>query len=323
MMRRMLAALCALTALALPGWAAAQPADLPTAGGEIYAPFAPMIGKTWRGTGTGPEAVEDIQRWDWAVGGHAIRVVHAVNGGVYGGETLIFRDKDSGEYIFHYFTSGGFHTTGTITPTGPGVFAIEEAVHGVDDLEALKSTGTLGPDGVYRVRASVERDGTWVETGGFDYREDPTATVTMPVRAQAPREAPVSAGPMDLTRRIVRGVDTAGEDVAGYLRIQNGSPASDQLVAASCTCAERVEFHQIRRSANGASMDTDASWEVPGGGALDIRPGGNLHLMLIGYDPAKASGGKVSMVLTFRDAGQVTADFDLVEDSAAAWREFD
>ena len=323
MMRRMLALLGAMAALTLPGMALAQPADLPAAGDEIYAPFAPLLGKTWRGTGTGPEAAEDVQRWEWAVGGHAVRVVHAVNGGVYGGETLIFRDKDSGDYIFHYFTSGGFHTTGTIKPSAPGVFAIEEAVHGVDSLEALRSTGRLGEDGVYRVRSSVEQNGTWVEVGGFDYREHSSATVVMPVRAQATREAPASAGPLDLSRRIVRGVDQPGEAVAGYLLIRNGSPASDQLTGVSCACASRVELHQIRRSGGNVSMDTEASWEAPGNGVLEVRPGSDLHLMLIDYDPSKAINGKVSMTLTFRDAGQVTTVFDLVEDSRAAWAEFD
>ena len=181
-MKRLMMMLAAAIAFLLPAAAWAQPAPLPGSAEEAYAPFLPLVGKTWRGAATAAEGVEDIQRWDWAVGGHAVRVTHAVNGGVYGGETLIFRDKDSGQYIFHYFTSGGFHTTGVITPSAPGVFEIEEAVHGVDDLEALRSTGTLGSDGVYRVRGKVEKDGQWVESGGFDYREDASATVALPRR---------------------------------------------------------------------------------------------------------------------------------------------
>lgn len=166
----------------LPLSAAAQPAPLPEAmsGRTAYAPFEVMVGKTWRGQGTGPDKAEDIQRWEWAVGGHAVRIIHSVNGGVYAGETLIFRDKDSGNYIFHYFTTGGFHTTGVIRPTGAGAFEMDEAIHGVKGLEALKSTGVLGADGVYRTRAKMEKNGQWVEVGGFDYREDASAKVVMP-----------------------------------------------------------------------------------------------------------------------------------------------
>ena len=322
-MRRLLLALIVM--LSWPAMAAAQVADTPetAVGRAAYAPFEHLMGKTWRGTGTGPDRAEDIQRWEWAVGGHAIRVVHSVNGGAYAGETLIFRDRDSGDYVFHYFTTGGFHTTGTMKVTGPGAFEVDEAVHGVDGLERIRSTLTTGADGVRRARSSIERDGQWVEAGGFDYREDASAAVVMPEVAQGPRETPVSAGPLALTRRIVRGVDEAGEDVAGYLRIRNGSSTTDDLVGARCTCADRVEFHRIRRDGANVSMTADEAWSIPGQGMLDVRPGSDLHLMLIGYDPARAAGGKVVLTLAFRHAGEVAVEFDLVDDSRGAWTAFD
>lgn len=183
MNRLAIAVLGAFALLTGPAPAAAQVAPVPetATGPAAYAPFHPMIGKSWRGTGTAGADVEDIQRWEWAVGGHAVRVVHSVNGGAYAGETLIFRDRDSGDYIFHYFTTGGFHTTGTMSPTGPGAFLTDETVHGAAGIERLRSTATLGADGVYRVRSTTERDGAWVEVGGFDYREDASATPVMPI----------------------------------------------------------------------------------------------------------------------------------------------
>ena len=182
MNRSMLALLGAIALVGGPRAAAAQVAPVPHAGTgpAAYAPFAPMIGRSWRGTGTAGAGVEDIQRWDWAIGGHAVRVVHSVNGGAYAGETLIFRDRESGDYIFHYFTTGGFHTTGTMTPSGPGAFEIDETVHGAAGIKRLRTSAALGADGVYRVRSSTERDGQWVEAGGFDYREDPSVTPVMP-----------------------------------------------------------------------------------------------------------------------------------------------
>jgi len=321
MIRPMLALLGALTLLTGAGPAAAQVAPVPEAatGPAAYAPFQPMIGRSWRGTGTRGAGVEDIQRWDWAIGGHAVRVVHSVNGGAYAGETLIFRDRDSGDYIFHYFTTGGFHTTGTMTPAGPGTFEIDETVHGADGIERLRSTAALGADGVYRIRSSTERDGRWVEMGGFDYREDPSAAPVMPALPQDIAEGPASAGPLDLTRRIVRGVDEAGEDVAGYVRIRNGSPVADQLLRVSCACAERVELHRIQRDGPTPGMAADPSWTVPGSGMLDVRPGSDLHFMLVNYDPARAVGGKVRLRLEFAESGAVEADFALTEDSRAAW----
>ena len=169
---------------AVPGAALAQPTPVPPPEARVaaFAPFRPMIGHTWRGTGRTP-GVQDVQRWEWAVGGHAIRITHSVNDGVYGGETLVFRDRDSGDYVFHYFTTGGFHTTGTMRPTVASVFEIEETVHGLDGIETQRSTATLA-DGGYRIRTRRQRDGAWVEVGGFDYRRDDAAVVRLPTPAQ-------------------------------------------------------------------------------------------------------------------------------------------
>lgn len=326
MKTRLIAAIALPLLFAAPGLSVvAQVAELPApgVGRAAYAPFEHLIGKSWRGVGTGPEAVEDIQRWDWAVGGHAVRVVHSVRGGAYAGETLIFRDRDSGAYIFHYFTSGGFHTTGVMRPTGPGAFEAEETVHGLDGFPPIRSTLVMGADGVHRARSFQQENGAWVEKGGFDYREDPSAVPVMPAMAPVALEAAASAGPLDLTRRIVATSGAAGEDSAGYVRIRNGSPVTDELVSVSCACAERVEFHRINRGPDGVGMETEPVWVVPGRGALDVRPGSDLHFMLINFDPAEAAAGRVALTLTFRESGTVEADFALTGDSRAAWAAFD
>ncbi|MDO1558087.1 hypothetical protein Q0812_01420 [Brevundimonas sp. 2R-24] len=171
----------AVAALALLGsgiGVAAAAQDLPIAAesrSAAFDPLLPLIGKTWRGRGIGAQGVEDVVRWEWAVGGRAVRTVHAVAGGVYGGETLIFPDRDTGQLIFHYFTSGGFHTTGVIRETAPGVLEISETVHGLDAVEQLRSTLEIEGD-VYRTRTQVERDGGRADFGGFDYRAEAAAS---------------------------------------------------------------------------------------------------------------------------------------------------
>ncbi len=323
---RLIAAVALSLLFAAPGLSAvAQVAELPApgAGRAAYAPFEHLVGRAWRGAGTGPEAVEDIQRWEWAVGGHAVRVVHSVGGGAYAGETLIFRDKASEGYIFHYFTSGGFHTTGVMRPTGPGAFEAEETVHGLEGFPPIRSTLVMGADGVHRARSFQRENGVWVEKGGFDYREDASAVPVMPGLAPVALEAPASAGPLDLTRRIVATSGATGEDAAGYVRIRNGSPVADELLSVTCACAERVEFHRVNRGPDRVSMDTEPVWAVPGRGALDVRPGSDLHFMLISFDPARSTAGRVALTLTFRESGTVEADFALTGDSRAAWTAFD
>lgn len=318
-MRRAVMALAASVA-ALTASLPAMAQGLPAAEARAEDPFRPLyllIGRTWRGTGIGPDAVEDIVRWEWAVGGHAVRAVHAVNGGVYGGETLIFPDRDSGRLIFHYFTSGGFHTTDDIAVAADGSLEINEAVHGVEGLESLRSTMRIATDGTYTTRGLVEREGQWVEFGGFDYRLDSRAQVAAPVRAG--EQVAVEAGGLTLSRRIVADPGEPG-DVAAYLQVSGGE---DRLVGVSCVCAERVELHRIDRSGDQPDMVADAAWDVPGEGLLDIRPGSDLHLMLIGFEPARATDGQVELTLTFERAGPVEAAFDLAADSRSAWARFD
>ncbi len=150
-----------------------------------------------------------------------------------------------------------------------------------------------------------------------------SAILTVLGASPAAAEDPASAGPLDLTRRIVATSGAAGEDSAGYVRIRNGSPVADELMDASCTCADTIEFHRVVRTESGGSMIDDPVWTVPGRGALDVRPGTSLHFMLINFDPAKAVDGRVVLTLTFRDAGTVQADFALTSDSRAAWAAFD
>lgn len=150
-----------------------------------------------------------------------------------------------------------------------------------------------------------------------------TASLAMLAASPAMAEEPASAGPLDLTRRIVASSGAAGEDSAGYVRIRNGSPVADELVSVSCACAERVEFHRINSGPDGVSMDADPIWIVPGRGTLEVRPGSDLHFMLIRFDPTEAAAGQVRLTLRFRDAGAVEADFALTGDSRAAWAAFD
>ena len=296
--------------------------DLPAAEAadeDPFRPLYPLIGRAWRGSSVGPNTVEDVVRWEWAVGGHAVRAVHSVDNGLYGGETLIFPDRDSGHLIFHYFTSGGFHTTGQMSVTPEGVIEINETVHGIEGLERLRSTMMIADDGTYRTRGQVERDGAWVEFGGFDYRLDSRATVAGPDRAG--EQAALASGSLMISRRLVANPGEPG-DVAAYLRIDN-SGATDALIGASCPCAERVELHRIDRSGERPDMVSDTRWEAGSEGRLDVRPGSDLHLMLIGFDPARAEAETVTLLLRFERAGEVAATFVLVPDSRSAWTRFD
>ena len=130
--------------------------------------------------------------------------------------------------------------------------------------------------------------------------------------------AALLSGPVTLDTRIVRAAPAAGDDVAGYVRIANSGEA-DRLVEVSCACAARVEVHRVDRSGPSPTMVTMPGIDVPARGALEIRPGSPLHLMLIGVKAPIPAGSSVTLRFRFEKAGEIVADFAVVEDTRAAW----
>ena len=77
-------------------------------------PLRPLLDKTWKGAfknSTPEKPIVDVMRWERALNGKAVRVLHSVNEGAYGGET-IFRWDDKNQVVtYHYFTTAGFMRT--------------------------------------------------------------------------------------------------------------------------------------------------------------------------------------------------------------------
>lgn len=133
------------------------------------AAFEPLIGQTWRGASTTDASVVDELTFERVAGGRAIRSRHSLNDGAYVGETLITFDAVQGRLVTFYATNGGFYTTGAMQVQGPGAFAFDQVVHGLEGVSEVRATTTL-EDGVYRIRSQHWINGAWVDTGGFDYR---------------------------------------------------------------------------------------------------------------------------------------------------------
>ena len=97
-------------------------ADLVMAGdapqlAEPFKPFAPLLGKTWKGEfkdSTPEKPLFDVARWERALNGKAVRVLHSVNDGIYGGETIITWDAAKKSLVYWYFTTAGFRTEGAM-----------------------------------------------------------------------------------------------------------------------------------------------------------------------------------------------------------------
>jgi len=166
----LLAALVSAAAFVLPAQGAAEPVEDP------FDMLAPFVGKTWRGELKDPrdptKVSVDISKWEWALGGRAIRITHSLNEGAYGGETVIFYDAQAKTLIGHYFTTAGFHTLSTIEPLGENAFVSVETVSGHPTIAEVRATVTLSEDGSMATESVyVGKDGSTTPGHAATYTE--------------------------------------------------------------------------------------------------------------------------------------------------------
>ena len=97
---------------------------------------------------------------------------------------------------------------------------------------------------------------------------------------------------------------------AAYLSITNHGAREDTLVGAQTPVATRVEFHRTSVEAGMATMRPASSLVIEPGATLTAAPGG-LHLMLVDLKSPLVKGTSVPLVLTFKDAGDVTVQLKI------------
>jgi hypothetical protein len=163
----------AAAALSLAG------ADKPSLNPHL-APLQPLLGKTWKGTfkNSKPDhPIVDVARWERALNGQAVRQVHSINGGVYGGETMFIWDEKKHAVAYYYFTTEGYMTTGTLE-VKDGHFVTSEQVTGdADGVTEVRGTSEIQPDGKFHVKAEYLKQGQWVTGHEVTYEEAPASEV--------------------------------------------------------------------------------------------------------------------------------------------------
>ncbi|MBN1350229.1 hypothetical protein JXJ21_12515 [candidate division KSB1 bacterium] len=147
---------------------------------EHLKPLLPFVGKTWKSEfhGSTPEKpVYDVQHWELILNGQAIRIMHSLNEGAYGGETIVMWDKEKKQLIYFYFTTAGFYTQGTFSFDGKKWIGHENVTGNKEGITEVKSIGEILPDGRLHSKSQYLKNGDWVDGHEFFYVEDPGAKV--------------------------------------------------------------------------------------------------------------------------------------------------
>lgn len=110
--------------------------------------------------------VSDVSNWQRILNGKALKTVHSINDGAYGGESIIFWDNKAQKYVFYYFTTADFMTVGEIEILSDNSFAAYEDVNGESQISKgiskVRSISTLTKDSI-TVETSYLKHGEWTE----------------------------------------------------------------------------------------------------------------------------------------------------------------
>ncbi len=155
-------------------------ADEPTELQEHLKVFQPLVGKTFKGEfadSTPEKPMFDVSRWERAMNGQAIRILHSVNDGHYGGETILMWDSKQKKVAFWYFTTAGFYTQGTMDVADKKWSSVEKVTGEEQGITEVKSTSEVSADGKLIVKSQYLRNGKWEQGHEINYVEAPDAKV--------------------------------------------------------------------------------------------------------------------------------------------------
>jgi hypothetical protein len=173
------ASMLILTAILAKGLALTATEPQPALNPHFEA-LRPLLGKTWKGIfeGSKPDKPTiDVSRWERALNGQAVRVLHSINQGAYGGETLFIWNEKEQRIEYFYFTTGGFMTTGTMQAKDGKIETREQVKGDAGGVTEVRGTSEIQPEGTFHVKAEYLKNGQWTLGHEVTYKEDPAGQV--------------------------------------------------------------------------------------------------------------------------------------------------
>ena len=141
----------------------------------------------------------------------------------------------------------------------------------------------------------------------------PTAHILFSLLMLAGAPAMAADGSIDVPQAQARATMGKMTNSAAFLQIENKGKADDALLSATSPAAERVEIHSMNMDGNVMKMRAVDSVDIKAGSKIEMKPGQGYHLMLMNLKKPLKAGEKFPLTLTFRKAGKVQLNVDVVE----------
>ena len=142
--------------------------------------FEQFIGKTFKGefsNSTKEKPVFDVSHWERVLNGMAIRIIHSVNDGEYGGESIITWNPEKNSLVSSYFTTAGFSTNAVLHFEDDKLISIEDVFNNENGITKVKAIIELLPNGNLRNSSKYFINDAWVDGHVINYKEDSKAKV--------------------------------------------------------------------------------------------------------------------------------------------------
>ena len=143
-------------------------------------PFEAYIGKTFKGefaNSTPEKPVYDISHWERALNGNAIRIMHSVNNGEFGGESIVMWDTQKETLVSWYFSTAGFYTNATVHFKDDKLISIEDVSGNENGITQVKAIIEFLPNGELLNSSKYFMNGSWVDGHKIHYIETSDARV--------------------------------------------------------------------------------------------------------------------------------------------------
>ena len=147
---------------------------------EYLKPFERYIGKTFKGkfsNSTKEKPVFDISHWERALNGMAIRIMHSVNDGEYGGVSIITWDAKKNSLVSSYFTTAGFTTNALMHFEDSQLISLEDVTGNENGITKVKAIIEFLENGDMQNSSKYFMNDEWVDGHTIYYKETPNAKV--------------------------------------------------------------------------------------------------------------------------------------------------